>query len=150
MTDLNNYLIYKAEKGLTERGLANKPEYRSRLQFELETINKMGFAGYFLIVQDLINWAKSNGIYMGPGRGSAAGSLVSYCLRITDLDPIHWNLLFERFLNPGRVGSPDFKTMLDDVDYKTDLTTDELFDILESGGVDDVRLQDIKRVSNLP
>jgi DNA polymerase III subunit alpha len=113
MTELDRYFTYKTQKGLAERGLADKPEYQERLKFELETIIKMGFPGYFLIVQDVINWAKANGIYVGPGRGSAAGSLVSFCLKITDLDPIRWNLLFERFLNPGRVSMPDI-----DIDFE--------------------------------
>ncbi|MEI8025125.1 MAG: DNA polymerase III subunit alpha [Pseudomonadota bacterium] len=87
-------------------------EYWSRLNFENEMIIKMGFPGYFLIVQDFINWAKMQDIPVGPGRGSGAGSLVAYALRITDLDPIPYNLIFERFLNPERVSMPDF-----DVDF---------------------------------
>ena len=90
-------------------------EYRARLDLELGIIDSMGFPGYFLIVQDFINWAKQNGIPVGPGRGSGAGSLVAYALRITDLDPIHHGLLFERFLNPERVSMPDF-----DVDFCMD------------------------------
>ncbi|MDO8705707.1 MAG: DNA polymerase III subunit alpha [Sulfuricaulis sp.] len=86
--------------------------YRERLELELSTINKMGFPGYFLIVADFILWAKTNGIPVGPGRGSGAGSLVAYCLGITELDPIKYELLFERFLNPERVSLPDF-----DVDF---------------------------------
>ena len=83
-----------------------------RLEFELGTIVKMGFPGYFLIVGDFINWAKNNGCPVGPGRGSGAGSLVAYALKITDLDPLQYNLLFERFLNPERVSMPDF-----DIDF---------------------------------
>ena len=86
--------------------------YWERLEFELGVIISMGFPGYFLIVQDFINWAKNNSIPVGPGRGSGAGSLVAYALRITDLDPFPWNLIFERFLNPERVSMPDF-----DVDF---------------------------------
>jgi DNA polymerase-3 subunit alpha len=86
--------------------------YRARLEMELSVIQKMGFAGYFLIVQDFINWAKRHDIPVGPGRGSGAGSIVAWALRITDLDPLRWNLLFERFLNPERVSMPDF-----DVDF---------------------------------
>jgi DNA polymerase-3 subunit alpha len=86
--------------------------YRDRLLRELDCINSMGFPGYFLIVADFINWAKDNGIPVGPGRGSAAGSLVAYAIRITDIDPIPYNLLFERFLNPERVSMPDI-----DVDF---------------------------------
>src|SRR4029453_1794306 len=78
-----------------------------RVAYELTIINEMGFAGYFLIVSDFINWAKQQGIPVGPGRGSAAGSLVAYALRITDLDPIEHGLLFERFLNPERRSMPD-------------------------------------------
>ena len=86
--------------------------YRERLKFELNTINQMGFPGYFLVVMDFIRWAKEQGIPVGPGRGSGAGSLVAYALEITDLDPIEYDLLFERFLNPERVSMPDF-----DVDF---------------------------------
>src|SRR5690606_30325163 len=83
-------------------------EYDERLQFELQIINQMGFPGYFLIVSDFIRWAKENEVPVGPGRGSGAGSLVAYALEITDLDPIEYDLLFERFLNPERVSMPDF------------------------------------------
>jgi DNA polymerase-3 subunit alpha len=86
--------------------------YRQRLEMELGVIKKMGFSGYFLIVQDFINWAKEHRVPVGPGRGSGAGSIVAWSLRITDLDPLRWNLLFERFLNPERVSMPDF-----DVDF---------------------------------
>jgi DNA polymerase III subunit alpha len=89
-----------------------KPRYLERLEFELDTIIKMGFPGYFLIVADFIQWAKGNGCPVGPGRGSGAGSLVAYSLLITDLDPLEYNLLFERFLNPERVSMPDF-----DIDF---------------------------------
>jgi DNA polymerase-3 subunit alpha len=89
--------------------------YRERLRYEISVIQKMGFSGYFLIVQDFINWAKSKGIPVGPGRGSGVGSLVAYALRITDVDPIKLNLLFERFLNPERISMPDF-----DVDFCQD------------------------------
>ena len=91
---------------------ASAPRYVERLEFEIDTILKMGFPGYFLIVADFINWAKSNGCPVGPGRGSGAGSLVAYSLKITDLDPLRYNLLFERFLNPERVSMPDF-----DIDF---------------------------------
>ena len=89
-----------------------RPRYEERLEFEINTILKMGFPGYFLIVGDFINWAKNNGCPVGPGRGSGAGSLVAYSLSITDLDPLHYDLLFERFLNPERVSMPDF-----DIDF---------------------------------
>ena len=91
---------------------AERPRYADRLEFEINTILKMGFPGYFLIVGDFINWAKKNGCPVGPGRGSGAGSLVAYSLKITDLDPLQYNLLFERFLNPERVSMPDF-----DIDF---------------------------------
>ena len=120
--DLNDYLTHLANEGLRERlailysneaERAQKlPEYQARLDFELNTIIQMGFSGYFLIVQDFINWAKQNGCPVGPGRGSGAGSLVAYSLHITDLDPLKYALLFERFLNPERVSMPDF-----DIDF---------------------------------
>ena len=113
---LEDYLQQLAEEGLRRRlkeRRIEKPEpYWKRLREELEVINRMGFAGYFLIVQDFVNWAKSNGIAVGPGRGSAAGSLVAYCLGITDIDPLEHGLLFERFLNPERISLPDI-----DVDF---------------------------------
>lgn len=90
----------------------NKPKYTERLEYELKMISKMGFNGYFLIVQDFIGWAKKHEIPVGPGRGSGAGSLVAYSLKITDLDPMPYNLIFERFLNPERVSMPDF-----DIDF---------------------------------
>ncbi|HEU5294615.1 MAG TPA: DNA polymerase III subunit alpha [Burkholderiaceae bacterium] len=89
-----------------------RPRYVERLDYEIATIRKMGFAGYFLIVADFINWARNHGCPVGPGRGSGAGSLVAYALGITDLDPLHYQLLFERFLNPERVSMPDF-----DIDF---------------------------------
>jgi DNA polymerase-3 subunit alpha len=110
-------LIAQAHEGLTERlanGImsASEQEYRDRLEFELNVIKQMGFPGYFLIVSDFIKWAKVQGIPVGPGRGSGAGSLVAYSLTITDLDPLRFGLLFERFLNPERVSMPDF-----DIDF---------------------------------
>jgi DNA polymerase-3 subunit alpha len=87
-------------------------DYRARLEQEIAVINAMGYAGYFLIVWDFIAYARKNNIPVGPGRGSAAGSLVAYCLRITDLDPLQYDLLFERFLNPERVSMPDI-----DIDF---------------------------------
>ncbi|MCX7627083.1 MAG: DNA polymerase III subunit alpha, partial [Methylophilaceae bacterium] len=122
---LEDYLKSQATAGL-ERRLqalypdpavrdAKRPDYYWRLDFETRTIIAMGFAGYFLIVADFINWAKNNGVPVGPGRGSGAGSLVAYALGITDLDPLQFNLLFERFLNPERVSMPDF-----DIDFCQD------------------------------
>ena len=122
---LDNHLVREAEAGLVKRlkQLYLNPEQRSaqtsryadRLAFECKTIIQMGFPGYFLIVADFINWAKSNGVPVGPGRGSGAGSLVAYSLGITDLDPLRYDLLFERFLNPERVSMPDF-----DIDFCQD------------------------------
>jgi DNA polymerase III subunit alpha len=118
---LEEFLRKQAQDGLGRRLEANhgakadeqwKEKYKLRLELELGTIIKMGFAGYFLIVADFINWAKSNGVPVGPGRGSGAGSLVAYSLGITDLDPLRYDLLFERFLNPERVSMPDF-----DIDF---------------------------------
>ncbi|MDR0480640.1 MAG: DNA polymerase III subunit alpha, partial [Gallionellaceae bacterium] len=122
---LDEFLRLESERGLqarmaqlfpdeTERA-AKMPEYAERLAFEIDTIIKMGFPGYFLIVADFIRWAKNNGVPVGPGRGSGAGSLVAYSLGITDLDPLRYALLFERFLNPERVSMPDF-----DVDFCQD------------------------------
>ena len=98
---------------LTQRGQAiDRQEYADRLAYELDVLCTMGFPGYFLVVADFINWAKDNGIPVGPGRGSAAGSLVAYSMRITDLDPIRYKLIFERFLNIERKSMPDI-----DVDF---------------------------------
>ncbi len=110
--DAFDYLVELCEKGLERRYGEVTPELRERLSFELKTIREMGFADYFLIVWDFIRFAKGDGISVGPGRGSAAGSLVAYCLEITDLDPIRHDLLFERFLNPGRKSMPDM-----DIDF---------------------------------
>jgi DNA polymerase-3 subunit alpha len=106
------YLLHMAEQGLEKRVKHTIEQYQTRLHTELEVINGMGFAGYFLIVADLIHWAKSQKIPVGPGRGSGAGSLVAYALEITDVDPLQYQLLFERFLNPDRVSMPDF-----DIDF---------------------------------
>jgi DNA polymerase-3 subunit alpha len=105
--DAFDYLVELCEKGLGRRYHKLTPELRERLQFELKTIHEMGFTDYFLIVWDFVAFAKRNGISVGPGRGSTAGSLVAYCLEITDVDPIRYDLLFERFLNPGRKQLPD-------------------------------------------
>src|SRR5437660_724524 len=105
--DSFEYLLELTERGLDKRYGHATPELTDRLKFELKTIKEMGFVDYFLIVWDFIAFAKRNGISVGPGRGSTAGSLVAYCLEITDLDPIKYDLLFERFLNPGRKSLPD-------------------------------------------
>ncbi len=109
---LDDYLAELAREGLKKRYSVITPELEQRLEHELAVIKKTGFVGYFLIVQDFINYAREKGIPVGPGRGSAAGSLVSYCTGITNLDPMPYNLLFERFLNPERVTMPDI-----DVDF---------------------------------
>jgi DNA polymerase-3 subunit alpha len=105
--DSFEYLLELTERGLEKRYGHATPELNDRLKFELKTIKEMGFVDYFLSVWDFISFAKRNGISVGPGRGSTAGSLVAYCLEITDLDPIKYDLLFERFLNPGRKSLPD-------------------------------------------
>ena len=110
--DAFEYLAELCEAGLARRYETVTPELRDRLQFELKTIREMGFADYFLIVWDFVHFAKTNGVQVGPGRGSAAGSLAAYCLEITDVDPIRYGLLFERFLNPGRKSMPDM-----DIDF---------------------------------
>ncbi len=110
--DAFDYLVELCEKGLERRYERATPELTDRLKFELKTIKEMGFADYFLIVWDFIQFAKREGIGVGPGRGSAAGSLVAYCLEVTDIDPIRYDLLFERFLNPGRKSMPDI-----DIDF---------------------------------
>ncbi len=108
--DLETYLRYLCEEGIKKRYPEVTPELRERLEYELDIIISMRFLGYFLIVWDLINFCHQNGIRVGPGRGSAAGSLVAYCLGITNIDPIRYNLIFERFLNPERVSMPDIDT----------------------------------------
>lgn len=114
-----SYLRKLSEQGLYERyGAEPSQEAKERLDFELDTVERMGFPGYFLIVHDYVNWAKNNGVIVGPGRGSAAGSIVAYALRITNLDPLKYGLLFERFLNPDRISMPDVDMDFDDVRRK--------------------------------
>ncbi len=105
--DSFSYLKKLCDEGFAERYGTGKPEYREQLKYEQDMIEKMGFTDYFLIVSDFVRYAKSVGIPVGPGRGSAAGSMVSYCLHITDVDPMQYALYFERFLNPERVSMPD-------------------------------------------
>jgi len=129
---IEDFLCKVSQKGLEDRleflfpdpemRAKKRPEYDDRLQIELDVINTMGFPGYFLIVMEFIQWSKDNNIPVGPGRGSGAGSLVAYALLITDLDPLEYELLFERFLNPERVSMPDF-----DVDFCMD-RRDEVID----------------------
>ncbi len=155
----------RAEEGLTRRlttqGLAEghtEDEYRERLEFELGVIEKMKYPGYFLIVSDFIQWAKQHHIPVGPGRGSGAGSLVSYALTITDLDPIRFGLLFERFLNPERVSMPDF-----DIDFCQERRDEVIRYVQERYGRDQVAqiitfgtlqargvLRDVGRVLQMP
>ncbi|MBC7945923.1 MAG: DNA polymerase III subunit alpha [Burkholderiales bacterium] len=165
---LDAYLREQAETGLAVRlaGLyqdeferaAQLPRYRERLVFELNIIVQMGFSGYFLIVADFINWAKRNDIPVGPGRGSGAGSLVAYSLNITDLDPLKYDLLFERFLNPERVSMPDF-----DIDFCMDGRERVIDYVKQKFGADSVSqiatfgtmaakavVRDVARVLDLP
>ena len=135
-----------------------KATYRQRLDFELDVIIKMGFAGYFLIVADFIKWAKGQGIPVGPGRGSGAGSCVAWSLTITDLDPLRFGLLFERFLNPERVSMPDF-----DIDFCQERRDEVIRYVREKYGDDRVAqiiaigklqaraaLRDVGRVLQMP
>ncbi len=137
------FLVMKSREGLEERleflfpdeeeRKKRRPEYDERLQIELDVINQMGFPGYFLIVMEFIQWSKDNAIPVGPGRGSGAGSLVAYALKITDLDPLEYDLLFERFLNPERVSMPDF-----DVDFCMDKRDQVIDHVAEMYGRDAV------------
>lgn len=134
-SDANTYLRRLCEQGVQRRyanlfsegaalGGISKEQVETRLNYELDIIGQTGFASYFLIVQDFVNWAKESGIVVGPGRGSAAGSLVSYALNITNIDPLRYNLLFERFLNPERISMPDI-----DLDF-ADTRRDEVIEFV--------------------
>ncbi|EOG7789730.1 DNA polymerase III subunit alpha [Vibrio fluvialis] len=137
------YLVKKSREGLEDRleflfpdpavRAELRPAYDERLEIELQVINQMGFPGYFLIVMEFIQWSKDNDIPVGPGRGSGAGSLVAYALKITDLDPLEYDLLFERFLNPERVSMPDF-----DVDFCMDKRDQVIDHVAEMYGRDAV------------
>jgi DNA polymerase-3 subunit alpha len=122
----DEYLEHITWEGANKRYEAMTPEIEERIRFELFTIRTMGFAGYFLIVSDFIKAGRDIGVFIGPGRGSAAGSVVAYCIGITNIDPIKYNLLFERFLNPDRKSMPDIDTDFDDegrqkvIDYVVD------------------------------
>ncbi|MFA6184068.1 MAG: DNA polymerase III subunit alpha [Parcubacteria group bacterium] len=130
--DDKSYLRYLTQKGLEEKfGDKITDKHRERMEYELSIIEKMGYSPYFLIVQDFVNWAKQQGIVVGPGRGSAAGSFVSYLVGITNLDPIKYDLLFERFLNPERVSMPDV-----DMDFADD-RRDEVLDYVRKKYGDD-------------
>jgi len=155
---LEEYLKSQCEQGLRNRYGESIPELEQRLNYELSVINRMGYAGYFLIVKDFIDHARSQGIRVGPGRGSAAGSIVSYCLGITSLDPIEYGLLFERFLNPERISMPDI-----DIDF-ADRGRDQVIDyVTEKYGRENVAqiitfgtmaaravVRDVGRVMSLP
>ncbi|KQA18317.1 DNA polymerase III subunit alpha [Vibrio metoecus] len=140
---IEDFLVMKSREGLEDRleflfpdpevRAKRRPEYDERLQIELDVINQMGFPGYFLIVMEFIQWSKDNDIPVGPGRGSGAGSLVAYALKITDLDPLEYDLLFERFLNPERVSMPDF-----DVDFCMDKRDQVIDHVAEMYGRDAV------------
>jgi len=146
------------QKAKTRYGDPVPPDVLERLEFELETMKTMGFPGYFLIVHDFIQAAKSMGVSVGPGRGSAAGSAVAYCLEITDIDPLKYDLLFERFLNPDRISMPDI-----DIDFDDDGRADVLRWVTEKYGKEKVAhiitygtmaakssIKDVARVQNLP
>ena len=128
-----SYLNYLCDEGMKKRYPEDDGTLRKRLDYELDVIHTMGYVDYFLIVWDFIHFAKSNGISVGPGRGSAAGSIVSYCLEITDIDPIRYNLLFERFLNPERVSMPDI-----DVDFCFERRQEVIDYVVQKYGKDQV------------
>ncbi len=157
-TDKDDYLKFLTYKGAESRWPDMSPEIRERIDFELETIRKMGFPDYFLIVQDFLNAARDMDVAVGPGRGSAAGSAVAYCLRITDIDPIKYGLLFERFLNPDRISLPDI-----DIDFDEDGREDVLNYVVKKYGQERVAhiitfgtmaakmaIRDVARVQKLP
>ena len=155
------YLCHLTWEGAKERygdAVLSDASLRERIDFELKTISYMGFPDYFLIVQDFINWAKRNGISVGPGRGSAAGSVVSYCLRITNLDPVKYGLLFERFLNPERISMPDIDVDFDDegryrvIQYVQDLYgADHISHVITFGTMAaKLAVKDVARIYNLP
>ena len=155
--DSPTYLRELCDKGFAER-YPNRPECHKQLEYELDMIEKMGFTDYFLIVQDFVNYARSVNIPVGPGRGSAAGSMVSYCLHITDIDPLQYSLYFERFLNPERVSMPDIDMDFGDtrrgevVDYVRRKYGDDhvaqivTFGTMAARGV----IRDVGRVMNIP
>jgi len=127
------YLEKLVDEGIARRYGKKTPELKERLEYELKVIEKMGYEGYFLIVQDYVNWAKNQGIVVGPGRGSAAGSVVAYALGIVDLEPMQYDLLFERFLNPDRISMPDV-----DMDFADDRRHEVIAYVTEKYGQDRV------------
>ena len=157
--DETSWLVKEVDKGLQYRYPKGIPDkVRQQADYELEVITSMGFPGYFLVVADFINWAKNNGIRVGPGRGSGAGSMVAYAMRITDLDPLHHGLIFERFLNPDRVSMPDFDVDFDDrrrsevIDYVTRKYGDERVAMIVTYGTIKTKqaLKDSSRVLGYP
>ena len=157
-TDSNKYLEHLTNEGAKKRYPDITDEIKERIDFELSVIKKMGFPGYFLIVYDFIKAARDMGVWVGPGRGSAAGSVVAYCLRITDLDPLKYGLLFERFLNPDRISMPDM-----DIDFDEDGRDKVIKYVVEKYGQERVAqivtfgtmamkmaIRDVARVENLP
>ena len=157
-SDKDEYLRYLTYEGAKKRWGTLTGEQEERIDFELETIAKMGFPGYFLIVQDFLRAAREMGVSVGPGRGSAAGSVVAFCLRITDIDPIKYGLLFERFLNPDRISMPDI-----DIDFDEDGREAVLRYVVNKYGHDKVAhiitfgtmaakmaIRDVARVQKLP
>lgn len=157
--DETSWLVKEVDKGLQYRYPAGIPdEVRKQADYELGVITSMGFPGYFLVVADFINWAKNNGIRVGPGRGSGAGSMVAYAMRITDLDPLRHGLIFERFLNPDRVSMPDFDVDFDDrrrsevIDYVTRKYGDERVAMIVTYGTIKTKqaLKDSSRVLGYP
>jgi DNA polymerase-3 subunit alpha len=157
--DETSWLVKEVAKGLAYRYPGGVPDkVRTQADYELGVINSMGFPGYFLVVADFINWAKENGIRVGPGRGSGAGSMVAYAMRITDLDPLAHGLIFERFLNPDRVSMPDFDVDFDDrrrsevIDYVTRKYGDERVAMIVTYGTIKTKqaLKDSSRVLGYP
>ncbi|MBG0741430.1 DNA polymerase III subunit alpha [Paeniglutamicibacter antarcticus] len=157
--DEHSWFIKEVETGLHYRYPAGIPdEVRKQAEFEVGVITQMGFPGYFLVVADFINWAKNNGIRVGPGRGSGAGSMVAYAMRITDLDPLRHGLIFERFLNPERVSMPDFDVDFDDrrrsevIRYVTEKYGDERVAMIVTYGTIKAKqaLKDSSRVQGYP
>ncbi|MDE8668281.1 DNA polymerase III subunit alpha [Pseudarthrobacter sp. H3Y2-7] len=157
--DETSWLVKEVATGLEFRYPGGVPDkVRTQADYELEVITSMGFPGYFLVVADFINWAKNNGIRVGPGRGSGAGSMVAYAMRITDLDPLHHGLIFERFLNPDRVSMPDFDVDFDDrrrsevIDYVTRKYGDERVAMIVTYGTIKTKqaLKDSSRVLGYP
>ena len=156
--DSPTYMRKLCEQGFIERYGTEKEGYRQQLEYEMDMINKMGFTDYFLIVSDFVRYAKSKGIPVGPGRGSAAGSMVSYCLYITDIDPMEYSLYFERFLNPERVSMPDIDMDFGDtrrgevVDYVRQKYGDDHVAQIVTFGTMAARgaIRDVGRVLNIP